>query len=100
MSGLQRHVVVVTGGVSVGEYDLVEDVLRDMGLEIIFNKVAIRPGKPTVFARGGDWLVFALPGNPVSSFVTFEFLVRPALGRMCGLRTPERPSFLLARAFR
>jgi molybdopterin molybdotransferase len=89
--GLQRDVVIVTGGVSVGEYDLVEDALRDMGLEIVFNKVAVRPGKPTVFARGGDRLVFALPGNPVSSFVTFELLVRPALGRMCGLHAPELP---------
>ena len=51
---------------------------------MIFSGVAIRPGKPTVFARQGDRLVFGLPGNPISTFVSFELFVRPALGRICG----------------
>ena len=53
--------------------------------------MAIKPGKPTVFARKGDRLVFGLPGNPISALVTFECFVRPALGRLCGMRAPELP---------
>ncbi|MBM3792217.1 MAG: molybdopterin molybdotransferase MoeA, partial [Acidobacteria bacterium] len=89
--GLQQDVLIMTGGVSVGEYDFVRDVFRDLGLEILFSKVAIRPGKPTVFARKDDRLVFGLPGNPVSTFVTFEIFVRAALGRLSGLDHPDLP---------
>ena len=64
LSGLERDVLIITGGVSMGEYDLVQDVFHDLGMEILFSKVAIKPGKPTVFARRGDKLVFGLPGNP------------------------------------
>lgn len=83
--GLHRDVLILTGGVSVGAYDFVEEVLQELGLEVIFSGVAIRPGKPTVFARKDDRLVFGLPGNPISTFVAFELFVRPALERMCGL---------------
>ncbi len=89
--GLERDVVIVTGGVSMGEYDFAKEVFQDLGLEILFSKVAMRPGKPTVFARLGERLVFGLPGNPVSSFVAFENFARPALGRMCGHRKPDLP---------
>ncbi len=91
LSGLERDVLIITGGVSMGDYDFVQDVFRDLGLEILFSKVAIKPGKPTVFARRGNSLVFGLPGNPISALVTFECFVRPALGQLCGMKKPELP---------
>jgi molybdopterin molybdotransferase len=91
LAGLERDVLIITGGVSMGEYDFVQDVFQDLELEILFSKVAIKPGKPTVFARRGDRLIFGLPGNPISALVTFECFVRPALGRLCGMRKPELP---------
>jgi len=94
LSGLERDVLIITGGVSMGEYDFVQDVFHDLGLEILFSKVAIKPGKPTVFARRGDKLVFGLPGNPISALVTFECFVRPALGRLCGMKSPELPRMM------
>lgn len=84
-------VVILTGGVSAGEYDLVEDVMKSKGIEIIFERVAIKPGRPMVFAKSPDKLLFGLPGNPVSTFVTFEVFLRPALGRMMGNRLFDRP---------
>lgn len=84
-------VVILTGGVSAGEYDLVEEVMKSKGIEIIFEKVAIKPGRPMVFAKSPDKLLFGLPGNPVSTFVTFEVFLRPALGRMMGNRLLDRP---------
>ena len=89
LAGLERDVLIITGGVSMGEYDFVRDVFEELGVEILFSKVAIKPGKPTVFARCGDRLIFGLPGNPLSSLVTFECFVRPVLGRMCGMTQPE-----------
>jgi molybdopterin molybdotransferase len=91
LMGLERDVLIITGGVSMGEYDFVRNVFQDLELEILFSKVAIKPGKPTVFARKGDKLVFGLPGNPISALVTFECFVRPTLGRMCGMIKPELP---------
>jgi molybdopterin molybdotransferase len=91
LAGLDRDVLIITGGVSMGEYDFVRDVFDDLGLEILFSKVAIKPGKPTVFARKGDKLIFGLPGNPISALVTFECFVRPVLGRLCGMTSPELP---------
>ena len=89
LAGLERDVLIVTGGVSMGEYDFVRDVFEETDVEILFNKVAIKPGKPTVFARKGNKLIFGLPGNPLSSMITFECFVRPVLGRMCGMKQPE-----------
>ncbi len=91
LEGLERDVLIITGGVSMGEYDFVRDVFRDLELEILFSKVAIKPGKPTVFARRGEKLVFGLPGNPISALITFECFVRPAVGRLCGMTAPELP---------
>ncbi len=91
LAGLERDVLIISGGVSMGDYDFVQDVFRDLGLQILFSKVAIKPGKPTVFARKGNRLVFGLPGNPISALVTFECFVRPALGRLCGMKKPELP---------
>ncbi len=89
--GLKRDVLIMTGGVSVGAYDRVKSTFREMGLTIIFEKVAMRPGKPTVFARTEDHILFGLPGNPLSTFVAFENFVRPALGYLCGFNTPGLP---------
>jgi molybdopterin molybdotransferase len=89
LAGLERDVLIITGGVSMGEYDFVRDVFEELGIEILFSKVAIKPGKPTVFARRDNKLVFGLPGNPLSSMITFECFARPVLGRMCGMERPE-----------
>ena len=84
--------VVTVGGVSVGEYDLVKDVLTELGCEQKFWKVAMRPGKPFVFGVRGEKCVFGLPGNPVSAAVTFLVLVRPALLKLRGLTSLDLPS--------
>jgi molybdopterin molybdotransferase len=77
--------VITVGGVSVGEYDFVKEVLAELGCEQKFWKIAMRPGKPFVFGTREDKLIFGLPGNPVSAAVTFLLLVRPALLKMRGL---------------
>ena len=77
--GLNEDVLILSGGVSAGKYDLVEDVLRELKAEFFFDAVAIRPGRPVVFGLCRDKLVFGLPGNPVSTMVTFEILAAPAL---------------------
>jgi molybdopterin molybdotransferase len=81
---LTADVVVLTGGVSVGKYDHVEEVLRDLGAEFYFDAVAIRPGKPAVFGFCKNKPVFALPGNPVSTMVTFELFAVPAIELLSG----------------
>jgi len=90
-AGLPTDVLVVCGGVSAGDYDLVEPALLALGARFLFTKVAIKPGAPLVFGRLGETLVFGLPGNPVSAQVTFELFVRPALLSMQGRRVLERP---------
>lgn len=85
----QTDVLVLSGGVSMGIYDFTKPALRDLGAEIFFERVALRPGKPTVFARLGDTLVFGLPGNPVSVSVTFNLFVRTALLAMQGAADTE-----------
>lgn len=82
--GLQEDLLVLSGGVSAGKYDLVETVLRGLEAEFFFDAVAIRPGRPTVFAKCADKFVFALPGNPVSTMVTFELFVVPAIDLLSG----------------
>jgi molybdopterin molybdotransferase len=83
--------VITTGGVSVGEFDFVKDAFVQLGGRIEFWKIAIRPGKPFVFGTLGDKFLFGLPGNPVSAFVTFLILVRPALLKAMGARNVELP---------
>ena len=90
-AGFASDVLIVSGGVSEGAYDLVEDVLSRFDVGLLFTKVAIKPGAPLVFGRRGDRLVFGLPGNPVSAQVTFDVFVRPALLRMQGARVVSRP---------
>jgi molybdenum cofactor synthesis domain-containing protein len=75
-------VLITSGGVSMGVYDFTKAALKELGAEIFFERVALRPGKPTVFARLGKALVFGLPGNPVSVAVTFNLFARTALRAM------------------
>jgi len=91
--GLEADVLLTSGGVSVGEHDLVRALLAELGVVEVFWRVAVKPGKPVAFSTRGSTLVFGLPGNPVSSFVGFELLVRPALAALQGARDP-RPAFL------
>jgi molybdopterin molybdotransferase len=91
--GLKLDALVLSGGVSAGKYDLVEGVLTELGAEIHFDRVAIRPGQPAVFAKCAGKPVFGLPGNPVSTMVTFELFVLPALDILSG--TEARPLPLL-----
>jgi molybdopterin molybdotransferase len=82
--GLQEDLLVLSGGVSMGKYDLVEKVMREMETEFYFDAVAIRPGKPAVFGKCREKFVFGLPGNPVSTMVTFELFVTPAVDLLSG----------------
>jgi molybdopterin molybdotransferase len=82
---------VISGGVSAGKYDLVEPVLRELGAEILFDAVEIRPGRPAVFAICQGKPVFGLPGNPVSTMVTFELFVAPAIDILGGGEPRELP---------
>ena len=75
-------VLITTGGVSVGDYDFTKPVLQKLGAEIFFEKLSLKPGKPTVFAKLNNCLIFGLPGNPVSSAVTFYLFARTALLKM------------------
>jgi len=85
-------IVITSGGVSMGDYDLVKGALVELGAEIFFDKVGIRPGKPTVFARLDSTYYFGLPGNPVSTSVTFNVFARPAIRKMLGDRDPLLPT--------
>jgi molybdopterin molybdotransferase len=113
--GLEADVLVSSGGVSVGPHDLVRRVAADLGVEEVFWRVAVKPGKPVSFGVRGATLVFGLPGNPVSSLVCFELFVRPAvlalqgalepgpvfaLGQIAAAvqRNPNRDEFLRARS--
>ena len=78
----KSQILIITGGVSVGDYDFTKPVLRALGAEIFFEKVSLKPGKPTVFARLNDCLIFGLPGNPVSVAVTFSLFARRAIRQM------------------
>jgi molybdopterin molybdotransferase len=80
----ENDVVIVSGGVSVGDCDLVRDILKENGVKILFERVAVKPGRPTVFGVADEIFCFGLPGNPVSGFVMFELLVKPFLYRMMG----------------
>jgi molybdopterin molybdotransferase len=82
--GMKSHVLIISGGVSVGEHDLVKEALRELGAKIEIWRVAVKPGKPFLFGNIGDCFVFGLPGNPVSAFVTFLQFVRPAILRLMG----------------
>ncbi len=100
--GLAADLLVTTGGVSVGPHDLVRRIETELGVEEVFWRVAVKPGKPIAFGLRGSTLVFGLPGNPVSTLVGYELFVRPAVLALQGLADPL-PKFLhgrLARATR
>src|SRR5438094_2709884 len=95
--GMKNHILIISGGVSVGEHDLVKDALRELGAEVDIWRVAIKPGKPFLFGNIGECAVFGLPGNPVSAFVTSLQFVRPAILKMMGainLDLPQLPAKL------
>ena len=79
-----HHVIVCTGGVSMGDFDFLPEVLRQLRFKILFSRLSIQPGKPMLLAKRGQNIVFALPGNPVSAFVTFILFVAPFLARLGG----------------
>ena len=85
------NLVLFTGGVSVGDFDLVPKILKDAGAEILFHKVAQKPGKPLLFARLGETLIFGLPGNPASVMTCFYIYVWPAIQALGGLEPKGLP---------
>jgi len=90
---LDADMLILSGGVSAGKYDLVEKVLQELGAELFFDAVAIRPGKPAVFGWCRGKPVFGLPGNPVSTMVTFELFVVPAIEALSGHASQPLPFF-------
>jgi molybdopterin molybdotransferase len=89
--GMLHHVLIISGGVSVGEHDLVKEALREHGAKIEIWRVAVKPGKPFLFGNIGECFIFGLPGNPVSAFVTFLQFVRPAILRLMGATNLDLP---------
>ncbi len=93
--GLEKDVLLISGGVSMGDYDLVPEILKEEGADIFFHKVRIKPGKPLLFAKKDACRVFGIPGNPVSNFTTFYMFIKPAFLKMMG-RKNHIPLFLHA----
>ena len=94
--GLKADLLLLSGGVSAGKYDIVEDVLGELGAEFFFDRTLIQPGRPTVFGRARDRFFFGLPGNPISTMVTFRVFAQAALELLAGREELELP-FLPAR---
>lgn len=82
----ENDIILLTGGVSVGEFDFVPKVLEEAGITLLFDSIAVTPGKPTTFGKSENKFCFGLPGNPVSSFVQFELLTKPFLYGMMGYK--------------
>lgn len=91
--GLQADILITSAGVSAGDRDLVREVLESLAVKAVFWKVNIKPGRPTAFAMNGTKPVFSLPGNPVSTMITFEEFVKPAILKMMGYRQAIQPTF-------
>ncbi len=87
----QADLVLISGGVSAGKYDVVEPALAALGAEFFFDRVLIQPGQPLVFGRAAGTFFFGLPGNPLSTLVTFELFARAALERLSGIQEPMLP---------
>lgn len=96
--GLENDLLLLSGGSSVGDYDFTPEVLEELGVEVHFDRIALKPGKPTLFGTRSDRVVFGLPGNPISAFVTFHLFVRPAIVARGGgpRRAPPRFAARLA----
>ncbi|MFH1903423.1 MAG: gephyrin-like molybdotransferase Glp [Candidatus Omnitrophota bacterium] len=88
--GLEYDMLIMSGGVSAGKYDLVVGILEKMGVKMLFWKVAVKPGKPVFFGQKGKTVVFGLPGYPVSSYLCFEILSTFAFAKMLGRNKPEK----------
>jgi molybdopterin molybdotransferase len=80
----ENDIVTLSGGVSMGDFDLVPGVLKQNNIELLFEKVALKPGKPTVFGKSEELYCFGIPGNPVSTFAVFELLIKPFLYKLMG----------------
>jgi len=91
-NGLKKDVLLISGGVSMGDYDLVPSILKKAGVRKIFHKVRIKPGKPLFFGKRKNTIVFGIPGNPVSNFLAYYIFIRPALSKMMGEK-PYGPMF-------
>jgi molybdopterin molybdotransferase len=89
--GLQADLLLLSGGVSAGKYDIVEQVLSELGAEFYFDRVLIQPGQPLVFGRARDKFFFGLPGNPASTMVTFEVFARAAVELLAGQNEVSLP---------
>ena len=81
-AGLESDILLTTGGVSVGDFDLVGDVFKKLAITLYFTEIAVKPGKPVIFGKKNKTLVFGLPGNPVSAMISFYEFVRPAIFKM------------------
>jgi molybdopterin molybdotransferase len=91
-AALRADIIISSGGVSVGDYDLVKDIMKEMGNTMQFWRVAMRPGRPLAFGTIRDVPLFGLPGNPVSSMVSFEQFIRPSILKMMGHKHIYRPT--------
>jgi molybdopterin molybdotransferase len=85
----QNDVTILSGGVSVGDFDFVPQIIRNLGFEIHFSKINIKPGQHTTFATKGNKTIIGLPGNPVSSFIQFEVFAKPFLQRLMNYNQRE-----------
>jgi molybdopterin molybdotransferase len=95
-----NDIIIMTGGVSKGDFDLVPDILNKLNFNILFQEISVQPGKPSIFSHRGDKYCFGLPGNPVSGFIQFEVMIKPFLYRLMGHKcTPVIISFPLASDF-
>jgi molybdopterin molybdotransferase len=88
---MDKDIIISSGGVSMGKYDFIPDVLKDIGIDLKIRTIAMKPGKPVIFGNIGEKLFFGLPGNPVSVMVSFMQFVRPALLKMSGSSKIEKP---------
>ncbi len=92
IEALSSDVIISTGGASMGKYDFVKNVLSDLNVEIFFEKIKVKPGKPCAFGKIGNKLIFGLPGNPAGTLTSFMQFVRPALLRIMGANKIKKPS--------
>jgi molybdopterin molybdotransferase len=81
---MEANIIILTGGVSMGDFDFIPKAIKELGFEIIFHTISVQPGKPTLMAKKGNKFCFGLPGNPVSSFLQFELIVKPFIYKMMG----------------
>ena len=88
---VENDIVLLTGGVSMGDFDFVPDIMAQAGIDIKFQSIAVQPGKPTLFGTFEDKFIFGLPGNPVSSYTQFELLVKPLILKLMGISSLPNP---------